>query len=220
MQSSAVVTLRALVMLLCLVLVPLAAIFGSSLPRVFDSLVTGRGLPRFARENPATNEARDRGGDAPIFSATPPVAPAAEVSQARGAIPGGGSLWAPGVFSGSAATGAAIDRRQVPPMHEQTAHFDPGASAPPGMPAVAPGAARPGGAEFQQIERRLRELGATYYLLETWGNAGQMYRFHCKVAAAGDPGQIRHFDATEADPLSAMGHVLEDVEKYRAAVVH
>ena len=46
MQSSAVVTLRALVMLVCLVVVPLAAIFGSSLPQAFNSLVAGRGLPR------------------------------------------------------------------------------------------------------------------------------------------------------------------------------
>jgi len=214
MQSSAVVTLRALVMLLCLVLVPLAAIFGSSLPRVFESLVTGRGIPRFARENQATSEARDRGGEAPIFSAVPVIAPQGEAPPVMGATSGGGSLWAPGAISGP-----GNDPRRQAPAYEQTAHFDPGKGSPAMQPAQIGAPARPGSEEFQQIERRLRELGATYYLLETWGNSGQMYRFHCKVSAAGDPSQIRHFDATETDPLRAMGHVLADVEKYRAAIV-
>lgn len=63
---------------------------------------------------------------------------------------------------------------------------------------------------------RLRELGAVYYLLETWGNEGQRFRFHCKMAVGGNPGYTRRFEATDADPLQAMARVLSDVETWRA----
>ena len=90
----------------------------------------------------------------------------------------------------------------------------------PGSPAVqaeqaAPRDPRTASEDFQQIEHRLRELGATYYLLETWGNAGQMYRFHCKVSPSANPGQSQQFDATDSDPLRAMRKVQEQVEQYR-----
>ena len=45
-----------MVMLLCLVLVPLAAIFGSGLPKVLNSLVQGAGLPRFRAAGNETDE--------------------------------------------------------------------------------------------------------------------------------------------------------------------
>jgi hypothetical protein len=65
---------------------------------------------------------------------------------------------------------------------------------------------------FTVMERRLRELGATYYLLETWGND---YRCHCKMAIANDPTHTRQFEATDTDPLRAMGRVVEQVEAWR-----
>ena len=58
-------------------------------------------------------------------------------------------------------------------------------------------------------------LGATYYLLESWGNAGNLYRFHVKMALAGNPSYNRHFAATDADPITAMRHVLSEVEAWR-----
>lgn len=63
---------------------------------------------------------------------------------------------------------------------------------------------------------RLRELGAVYYLLETWGNDGQRFRFHCKMAISGNPNHTRHFEAIDRDALQAMGKVLAEVETWRA----
>ncbi len=69
---------------------------------------------------------------------------------------------------------------------------------------------------FTYIQTRLRELGATYYLLESWGAQGQYFRFHCRMAVGGSQGYTRHFEATESDALQAMSRVLEEVESWRA----
>ncbi len=65
------------------------------------------------------------------------------------------------------------------------------------------------------MERKLRSYGATYYLLETWGNEGELYRFHCKMAVGNNPSYTRHFEATDRDSLRAMSQVLERVEAWR-----
>ena len=70
---------------------------------------------------------------------------------------------------------------------------------------------------FTYIQTRLRELGATYYLLESWGADGQYFRFHCRMALGSGQGYARHFEATEADALQAMARVLEEVESWRGA---
>jgi hypothetical protein len=69
---------------------------------------------------------------------------------------------------------------------------------------------------FTLMERKLREYGASYYLLETWGNDGDLYRFHCKMAVGANPNYTRHFEATDRDALKAMAAVLEKVEAWRA----
>jgi hypothetical protein len=70
---------------------------------------------------------------------------------------------------------------------------------------------------FTRAQQRLRELGATYYLLESWGRRGELYRFHCKVAIAGNADYTRHFESTDAEPAQAMQTVLREVEAWRAA---
>jgi len=72
-----------------------------------------------------------------------------------------------------------------------------------------------GADRFKQLERRLRDLGVTYYLLETWGTGAVQYRFHCKVSVAGNPNHTRPFDATDDDPIRAMQQVVDQVEKWR-----
>lgn len=85
-----------------------------------------------------------------------------------------------------------------------------------GWPAVADDA-RAGRTvdQFLYIQQRLRELGANYYLLENWGDQGECYRFHCRVAVAGNANFTRHFECTDRDPLHAMTRVLGDVEAWR-----
>ncbi|MBI2823368.1 MAG: hypothetical protein HYX69_01610 [Planctomycetia bacterium] len=222
MQSSAVVTLRALVMLLCLVLVPLAAIFGSSLPTIIRSVVQGRGIPQ-PEATSKSNDPQHGYGEAPSFAPVQDQPQGAAVQVAGPARQGGAPpLWSTG---GSPRAGAAEashgpDHDPAPPAtaDPRGSPLSGGANeAPPAR--IANGAALPAARSdsFPQIERRLRELGATYYLLETWGNTGQLYRFHCKMAIAGNPSYTRPFEATEGEPLRAMARVLDQVEQWRSA---
>jgi hypothetical protein len=71
---------------------------------------------------------------------------------------------------------------------------------------------------FTWMERRLREYGATYYLLETWANGGN-YRFFCQMSLANNPGHTRNFEVTDTDPLRAMGRVVDQVEAWHAGRV-
>lgn len=71
------------------------------------------------------------------------------------------------------------------------------------------------GETFSRVQQRLRNLGAVYYLLETWGDQHQLFRFYCRVAVRGNPAYTRHFEATDADPLRAMGEVVGQVERWR-----
>lgn len=68
---------------------------------------------------------------------------------------------------------------------------------------------------FLAIQLRLRALGASYYGLETWGEA-ELYRFQSKVAMDRDPEYHRYFSAVDADPLRAMERVLREVEDWCA----
>ena len=71
-------------------------------------------------------------------------------------------------------------------------------------------------AEIPALERRLRELGATYYVLERWGKHGQYHRFQARMAVDGQADRVRHFEATHSDPQQAMANVLAQVESWRA----
>jgi hypothetical protein len=68
---------------------------------------------------------------------------------------------------------------------------------------------------FMALQDRLRQLGATYYLLETWGNQRQYYRFYCQMAVGGNAGYTHYFEAINANPLEAMADVLRQVEAWR-----
>jgi hypothetical protein len=68
---------------------------------------------------------------------------------------------------------------------------------------------------FMALQDRLRQLGATYYLLETWGNQKQFYRFYCQMAVGGNAGYTHYFEAINANPLEAMADVLRQIEAWR-----
>ena len=75
---------------------------------------------------------------------------------------------------------------------------------PPSQPSsrAEPAARRHGSVPANS--RAIAQLGATYYLLESWGNDQQLYRFYCKMAVGGSADYTRYFEATDADPLQAM----------------
>ncbi|MEN6459727.1 MAG: hypothetical protein ABFC63_12440 [Thermoguttaceae bacterium] len=72
--------------------------------------------------------------------------------------------------------------------------------------------------DLREIQERLRKLGATYYLLESWGADQQLYRFYCKVAVAGSADYTHCFEAIHADPMLAMQQVLQRVEAWRGGL--
>jgi hypothetical protein len=249
MESSTVVAFRALVLVACLIVVPLAAIFGSQFPEVVKSVLIDRIFPNGMPGSAAADSARDT---APPFVAptqsppwqenqTGPAGPGTTVATPAGmstapAWPGAGVepavAWnqSPGQVRPAAGEGlpggqpggaerlgvaVPVDARQSPHANPNPG---PSANAASGLGGLSnPNAhlvAAPD--RFTVMERRLREVGATYYLLETWGNDSEYYRFHCKMAIANNPTHTRQFEATDTDPLRAMGRVVEQVEAWRA----
>ena len=70
--------------------------------------------------------------------------------------------------------------------------------------------------QSKEILRGLRESGACYYALETWGARGQYYRFQARIAAGDGASYVRHFNAIEPDAVGAMASVLDQVQGWQA----
>lgn len=260
MDSSLVVAFRAFVMLACLVLVPLAAIFGSAFPDVVKSVLIDRFLPREAQHTGATHvaEAPRFGGanSASLYSAQPQTAPLQrragdafqnssaprEVQQAAAwsptaqspfSQPGGTNVpvaqipdnrspaassseappWPGNTNSdwrggGSPASGAVVMQQQATPQYASPM---PSAAAPIPENSVQTQSER-----FSAMEQHLRQGGALYYRLESWGNAPGLYRFHCRMPIAGNVNVTQNFEATDKDALQAMSRVVAQVDQWRA----
>ncbi len=279
MESSTVLAFRIFVMLSCLIVVPMAAIFGSAFPDVVKTVLVdrivalGTGKPIETASAPAdpngfrqvTSSAPAASavpGDAPLSSAVsadaaprweaPPETPAAWRAEGPTAthavLPVGGAV-SPAGYNQSASFTAPVENRPASPhagapqvaavaggqgagLRDLPAHFSGApASGMPQSPAsqvgnplpVGPPSATVGPPEqtdrFTDMERKLREYGASYYLLETWGNAGELYRFHCRMPVANGGAYSRYFEATDSNALQAMSDVLVQVEAWRRGEV-
>lgn len=225
MQSSTTVIFRAVVMLVCVVAIPAAALFGTALPEVAGKLILGNRSPA---DDPIPNS---RGlGDAPIFAHLSQAA--THDGQATGTaasrqedglyVAHSRPLTAMGIPSGGTQpnTTGAVDLAgfQLPQsLLAGPAEGRPGATIPADYeePTDVASPPRPPRERFTHVEQRLRQLGATYYLLELWGSQGQLYRFYCRMAIGGNPNCTRYFEATDADALAAMGKVLDEVEAWQ-----
>ena len=260
-SSPATVFFRALVMLVCLIAIPAAAIFGNSFPDVLRSLLAGKWPPTAESEACCASEA-PRFEPLPMTQAvmTTPPQPLFPQGQPAGLapIPPAGAMpstcpMPTGVspVSYETAVPAVVANEQpdsytptmaavwptdsaLPGEHDAVRPADsadrsfspaavggfPGTAAALSNGALPSGAVRPparnaadGVDQFTYIQQRLRSLGATYYLLESWGAT---YRFHCRVAVGGNPNYTHHFEETNADPLRAMATVLRQVETWVA----
>jgi hypothetical protein len=249
MESSTVLAFRIFVMLSCLIIVPMAAIFGSAFPDVVKTVLVDRivalstGKPVESKGQPAAVQPdgfrevtsgaaqppanSQPGGEAPRWG-TPQAEPASWQPQGPAAgnsavVPVGGAGPRAG-FNQSASFSTPSDPGSP---YQSAQHLKADAAAGRGAAGAniaiephraadssAAGAAGP--ERFTEMERKLRELGATYYLLETWGSDGQLYRFHCRMPVGENPNYTRHFEATGADAMKAMAEVLERVGAWRA----
>ena len=189
MESSMGVMSRALVMLTCLVVIPLIAIFGKSLPEVFKTKLLGN-QPAAAATGPTGSPSQFQ----PMVSGPPAaVRPAAGADFGRPMTP--------------------VPDRPMPPAE----------TAPPQARPVVPAGYNAPATDmmdttdrFLAAESRLRQLGATHCLLESWGNDGHFYRFRCEMAVGGNPDYARYFEATDSNPAQVIGRVLRQVEVWRS----
>jgi hypothetical protein len=252
MESSTVLIFRIFVMLSCLLIVPMAAIFGSAFPDVVKSVLVDRIMHWATGKAPQNKPTGTVGAFGTVGPAPHDGAPAvgADATEApRWGAPGNAATWqsqdpdlphGPVVPAAAGLTDPAIDNQQagyvVPagtaPYPSATGDSAYAATAPDALAAapsqprdgpqpsgLPPSGAAPLAAQadpFTVMEQKLREYGATYYLLETWGNNGELFRFHCKMAIGKNSHYTRHFEATDRDALRAMNQVLERVEAWRA----
>ena len=238
-QSSTVVMFRALVMLVCLIAIPLAALFSSSLPAVVKAAREGRWPTLAELKGPATPP-QSALTEPPPFVASSTSAPAPQgvaaatagdfkrQSEPAGApallprFPGTGADRPPSEVV-SAGFETPIDptkpsERAVMPPERPTGYTK--AVESPGTLGQNPATAspqQPGTTDpFSSVLDRIRQMGATYYLLESWGDQKREFRFYCRMAIGGNSQYTRSFWSIDTDPCRAMGQVLEQVEAWRS----
>ncbi|MBN1911703.1 MAG: hypothetical protein JW818_18325 [Pirellulales bacterium] len=244
MPSSTAVVARAIVMLACLITVPLVAMFWSSLPELVTKFLDGQSTQDSTFSRDCLSEApKFYPGEetSPVVTnlphADPHVVPTATGSLSRTEVPTGYNapiVSANPVISDSALGPSARDDRQS--GQTDVVRSDPALRGPPrnvppqslpaGLGQLAPTNSRSGspstaaasdGGTFVLIQERLRDMGAVYYRLESWGTQQQLFRFQCEMAVGGNQGLTRHFEANDRHPLLAMHKVLVEVEAWHAS---
>ncbi len=245
MQNSAVMTLRAAVLLACFIAVPLFAIFGNDTPRVireFIQSITNKATkaassPSATTNSPMFRPASGTGNSGSILPSTSaPALPANSAANGQSGAttnsptqgqaapvaktPSGGATSLPPVTQADSASGGVRQAGGVTSASQQTAPKQSVYVQTPGQPSVIPASVAVGNfpAEyFREAEGKLRRMGATYYLLESLTPAGDSYRFFCKVAGS-QPEAVVAFVATDSDPLRAMNTVVRQIETWRGQV--
>jgi hypothetical protein len=203
MRSSAAVASRALIMLACLVGIPALALSGASWSDVLKKIEDFR-WPELMKSVAECISPPVKLDDAPAFATALPTpagltgSPPAAIQSPRSQVPTMAS-----VLPGQVAT---------PP---QSAVVPAGYQAPADRDLSATASASPAADPFIAAQERLKQLGATYFLLESWGNRQQMYRFYCKMAIGGSAEYTRAFESTDQEPLQAVLNVLRQVETWR-----
>lgn len=212
MQSSTLMAARSFLMIVCMVVVPVLAIFGTDwigqLGREQPAAPAPRRLPPGHAAAAGESHARAPAGRPPAAAPawTSAGSQGAESIRASFEVPVANSP--PSAGSSPISPGVAPDHAGQPIGRLRLA-----SASPSSKPAERPAAANDW---FRTVQQRLKQLGATYYLLETWGRGGELYRFHCKMAIGGNPDYTRHFEATDRDAAKAMQDVLAQIEAWRA----
>ena len=195
MQSSAAVAARALLMLACVVGIPALALSGTSWSDMLKKLQDFRWSTILDLASASSGTSSSASGDeAPRF--TPSTATTAPVQLQPADVAASESEVGGHSRRISRAGGISPIQPLAATDGDENARAAPISTADP----------------FRYIQDRLRQLGATYYLLESWGNQQQMYRFYCKMAVGGSATYTRCFEATNSNPLQAMRQVLQQVE--------
>ena len=242
-QSSTVAAFRALVMLICLILIPVAAFCGSSFPAVVKAIQTGR-WPTLADFRGPAGPSSGQATEAPRFMPSPPALPRVSHAVRGGVGPGPQDATtrspviaanytapiSPPTWSDTGRStsfpqnkepgiGPARGLSPLPPGPENllsldrsgtVSHFDVPASLPGSTGNSAPND------QLNYVLGRLRQLGATYFVLEPCGDEKREFRFFCQMSIGGNSRVTRPFWCFDGDPLKAMTRVLKQVEDWQS----
>ncbi len=196
MQSNAVVRCRALLMVACAIAIPAVAIFSKSLPDFLWDQCCRRLAAGYSTALPK-----------PAETWSPSLATLNPTPELTGLELAKSAPW-PDVNQ------AGYEAGRTETQVSTTLPF--GGSRSRGDKAPLEEVASRTSDQFTAIQQRLRQLGATSYALETWGNEGR-FHFTCRVSVDGNPGLNRLFQASDAEPLPAMAKVLHEVEQWKSS---
>jgi hypothetical protein len=243
-QSSTVVAFRGLVPLVCLILIPVAAFCGGSFPAVVKAIqsghwptladfhsATGSGqaseAPRFVPPASGSALANDPKtttypgqaigfGPAPQFETTRSPVVAVNYNAPINSPP---TAQLPHFLQDND-TGLGPDRRlsPLPPGADNLVPLDHAATtehfeAPAGLSGSAGSSSSNN--PLKGVLDRLQKLGATYFVLETYGDEIREFRFYCRMSIGGNRQVTRPFWCSDTDPLKAMTQVLKQVEDWQ-----
>jgi hypothetical protein len=239
-------------MLICLILIPVAALCGSSFPAVVKAIQNGQ-WPKLADFRGPAGPPLSQATEAPRF-VPPPATSAPQAADPRTlGFPGPAARFGPAPQDETKRS-PVVAANYTAPVNTPPSS-DAGTSAgfsqdkdlgigptrrlspvSPGMDNLLPldhpvatahadaAAQRSGSAgnsspsdQFNYVQVRLRQLGATYYLLETCGDEKREFRFYCKMSIGGNPRFTQPFWSCDGDPLKAMTQVLKQVEDWRSS---
>lgn len=236
MANSFSMALRGGIMIVTMVAIPLLAIFGKQIPELIEGIYRGNTKTEEWQTRPAQPVA------GPVSNAganqlamqqhradlTP--APAFQAGTAGSLNPaygvGSKNLEPPALSTNAFQTAQPLPLspsnnqsyspnlgQALPPSTLRDQQVNPAALTRPAPPANLNSAA------FQQGQQRLRELGASYFKLETTGEATERYRAVCQIAAPNGP--VQNFTSIHADALTALNDVISQIEgKRETAQVH
>ncbi|MEQ8208806.1 MAG: hypothetical protein RH917_03160 [Lacipirellulaceae bacterium] len=112
---------------------------------------------------------------------------------------------------------------QVPPaLWEDTERaaipepFESVAKAAPSQPVPSQPATKNAQDHLEPLLRQLRELGASQYDLQTWGEAEQFYRFQCEMPLSQSSALTQQFEAVASDPHESIAQVVAEVAVWHA----
>ena len=209
-MSSIVVSLRALVMLACLLAVPVLAFTQPDVLARARQAGT-RLLDRLgAKSEPASTTPAVARRPLPQSDLAPPSRDAYEqrthVGRSMPLLPEpvADELPAPQVTRFASVS--------VPAMAERFEPLDEVSQVSASVPSASHSVE-----QWQQRASALQELGAVEYALEKWGSSGKLYRFRCLVAVEGARSYQRHFEAIHDDGGRAVEQVLQQVRSWRKA---
>jgi hypothetical protein len=249
-QSSTVAGFRALVMLVCLILIPVAAFCGGSFPAVVKAIQSGRWptladfrgplgpppspmteAPRFvpmsAPGSPQATDPKTLGFSGPVPGCFPdshveatrsPVVAVNYNAPITSPLPEGTGPSTNAPQNKDLGGGPTGGLSPLPAGAGGLLPVDPSATTEHSGTAVYQGGTVSSSSNNQlnYVLNRLHKLGATYFVLDTYGDEIREFRFYCKMSIGGNPRVTRPFWCSDSDPLKAMSQVLKQVEDWRS----